>query len=377
MEINEKNLQAYVANNIIPKVKKWEKNQFIDRNIYIELGEKGFLGCNVPLVYGGSEMSMQSIGIINKEFSKASSSIRSVFTTHGMVQHAILKWGTETQRKKWLPKLTSGKLIGSFALAEDNSGSDAGNIAIDIQKEGNCFVINGKKTWVTLGGIADVFLVFGKYNGNTIALLVEKDESIQITRNTGLMGLKAAMIADVEFNRTIVSENNMIGSDEAGQKFILPSCLDYGRYTISWASLGIIEECVCICNSFSEKRVQFNEPIKNFELVQKMLTEMITLESVTLAYCKEVAKIRENADFDYVVETMKLKYFSTKTANKITNISMQVLGSRGFTDEYPVERFYRDAKANEIIEGTSQILEILISKNHIEKGMGSLYGRKD
>lgn len=350
--------------NILPDVEKSEKNGYIDRSLWSKIAKEGFLGANVPKKYGGSELSMLKIGILNEEFAKASSSIRSIFTTQGMIQLAILRWGSEKQKEKWLPELANGRLIGSFALAEEQSGCDAGNIEAVIKKENGDFILNGKKTWVTLGMTADVFLVFAKYEGNIVCVLVEDDKTVEKRYVDGLLGLRASMMGNITFNNTKVKMENMIGSTEAGLKFIIPSCLDYGRYTIAWTSLGISEACVSLCREYASQRKQFGKRIEEYQLVQKMLTTMIVLTRATEVYCQEVAEKREDFDSNFILETMLVKYFSTKVANKVTNLAVQIFGANGCCDKYPIERYFRDARINEIIEGSSEIHEIIIAGNY-------------
>ena len=353
-------ISEFLASYILPYAEKCEKQKFVDRSLFEKIAGEGFLGANVPKKYGGSELSMLQIGILSEEFAKASSSIRSIFTVQGMVQLAVLRWGSEKQKKKWLPEFSGGRLISAFALAEEQAGCDAGNLEAEIKKENDCFVLNGRKTWVTLGMTADVYLVFAKYEGNIVGVLVENDKTIKRQPIEGLLGVRASMVGNITFNNTKVPLENMIGSAEAGLKFIIPSCLDYGRYTIAWTSLGISEACVSLCREYASERKQFGKSIKEYQLVQEMLTKMIVLTRASETYCKEVAEIREKCEPNSILETMSLKYFSTKVASKVTNLAVQLFGANGCCDKYPIERYFRDARINEIIEGSSQMHEIII-----------------
>lgn len=355
----------FVNSNIMPCVKRYEEQESIDRCLFESIAKEGFLGANIPKIYGGSELSMIQIGILNEEFAKASSSIRSIFTVQGMVQLAILRWGNEEQKQKWLPKLTSGEWIGSFVLAEEQAGCDAGSIEAKVKKQDDYYVLNGRKTWATLGQMADVYLVFAKYSENVVALFVEKDKTVELQPVSGLLGVKASMIANITFHDTKVPAGNLIGSTEAGLKFIIPSCLDYGRYTIAWASLGISRACVSLCTEYATARKQFGQYLKEHQLVQEMLTKMIVLTRAVEAYCREVAMIREEGDSNSILETMSVKYFATKVANQVTNLAVQIFGANGCCDKYPIERYFRDARINEIIEGSSQMHEIIIAGNYL------------
>ncbi len=358
-------VSEFINSKVIPLVKKSEDQGYIERQLFCDMAREGFLGANIPKVYGGADFDMMKIGILNEEFAKASSSIRSIFTVQGMVALAILRWGNEEQRRKWLPKLASGELIGAFALAEEQAGSDAGNIQAYITKQNNRYILNGHKIWTTMGQIADIYLVFAKYKDNIMAVLVEKNDTIEIEPVTGLLGVKASMIANITYKNCIIPMENLIGTEEAGLKYVIPSCLDYGRYTVAWASLGICRVCVELCREYVSNRKQFGHYLKEYQLIQEMITKMVVMTKAVQLYCYEVAGMRERAEPESIIETMSLKYLATKIANMITNQSVQIFGANGCCDKYPIERYFRDARINEIIEGSSQMHEIIIAGNYV------------
>lgn len=264
-------ISEFLASYILPYAEKCEKQKFVDRSLFEKIAGEGFLGANVPKKYGGSELSMLQIGILSEEFAKASSSIRSIFTVQGMVQLAVLRWGSEKQKKKWLPEFSGGRLISAFALAEEQAGCDAGNLEAEIKKENDCFVLNGRKTWVTLGMTADVYLVFAKYEGNIVGVLVENDKTIKRQPIEGLLGVRASMVGNITFNNTKVPLENMIGSAEAGLKFIIPSCLDYGRYTIAWTSLEFRRLVFHYAENMLPKENSLAKALKNISWYRRCL----------------------------------------------------------------------------------------------------------
>jgi glutaryl-CoA dehydrogenase (non-decarboxylating) len=365
-QVNFQNkVSKFLQVNVYPKVNEYEKQGSFPKALISKMGREGYLGANIPKEYEGSNLGMVEIGILNEEFAKASSSVRSILTVQGMVALAILRWGNQEQKSKWLPKLVKGELVGAFALAEEEAGSDASNIQLEAVKKDNNYVIHGNKTWITMGQIADVFLVFAKCNQNITAFLVEKAEEITVEPIQGLLGVRASMLANAYFDHCIVSEKNRISMEGVGLQYIVSSCLDYGRYTIAWASLGICQACVDLSIDYVKSRKQFGSPLKEYQLIQKMLTNMIVYTKTVRLSCYYTAQLRDEGDPDFFIDTWSTKYLASKTANKVASQAVQIFGANGCFDQYPVERYFRDARINEIIEGTSQIHEMIIANSYL------------
>ncbi len=361
----QQHISKFLDVNVIPYVNKFEKEGSFDRELIFKMGQEGFLGANIPHKYGGSSLDMIQIGILNEQFARASSSVRSILTVHGMLGLAILRWGNEIQRNKWLPKLSSGEIVGSFALAEQEAGSDAGNIQMEAVKKDNHYILNGKKIWVTMGEIADLYLVFAKHNGNITAFLVEKNSSVLVESIDGLLGVRASMIANLTFRNCIVPEENVLGIEGAGLKYVAASCLDYGRYTIAWACLGISQACVDLCIDYVKKRKQFGVPLSEQQLIQQMITQMVISTKAVRLYCHDIARLREKGEPESIIETWSAKYLASKIVNEVVSKAVQIFGANGCFEQYPIERYFRDAKIHEIIEGTSQLHEIIIAGNYV------------
>lgn len=360
----QKYISKFLEVNVMPYVNKFEKQGGFDRVLIREIGKEGFLGANIPKEYGGSNLNMIQIGILNEQFAKASSSVRSILTVQGMLELAILRWGTKIQRNAWLPKLASGELVGSFALAEQEAGSDAGNVQMEAVKSDNHYILNGKKIWITMGQIADLYLVFANCNGKSTAFLVEKSPSVLVEPVDGLLGVRASMIANLTFHNCVVPKENVLGIEGAGLEYIASSCLDYGRYTVAWSCLGISQACVDLCIDYVKERKQFGVALREQQLIQQMITQMVINTKAVRLYCNNIAKLREEGDPDSIIETWSAKYLASKVANDVVSKAVQIFGANGCFDKYPIERYFRDAKINEIIEGTSQLHEIIIASNY-------------
>ena len=358
-------VETFVEECVLPISTECDAIEKYPVELIKQMGELGFLCPHIPMEYGGSELDYKSIGIINEVIGGASASVRSILTVQGMVALAIYKYGTENQKKKWLPKLSKGEIVGGFALAEENAGSDSSNLETIYQATENGYRISGKKIWVTMGQISNLFLVFAKKDSNFTAFLVERSRNgVEIEPVKGLLGLRATDVADVTFSDVMIPQENILGNEGVALRFMVPTCLDYGRFTVAWGYVGVSQACVSDCFSYVERREQFGSKIKDFEMIQSFLAKMIALTKAGRLMCINAAECLDTGDFNSIYETCLAKYFVSKACNKIAAMAVQVMGSNGCKKTYAVERYFRDAKISEIIEGSSQILEILLANNY-------------
>ena len=324
----------------------------------------GYLGALLPEAYGGREMNMVSLAMMHEEFGQGCSSLRSLLTVHGMAALAVLKWGTAEQREYWLKKLATGSAIGAFALTEPNVGSDAKSIETTAVLTDDGYILNGKKKWITFGQIADVFLFFAKLDGKPTSFLVEKNSpGLTIKPIGGLLGLRASGTAELNLVDCRIPKENLVGGPGFGLSHVALYSLDYGRYSIACGSVGIGQACLDECIHYSRKRKQFGEPLRQHQLIQKMITEMVVNVKAARLLCYHAGYLKDNGDPDSIMETWNAKYFASTMLDKITSDAVQIHGANGCSSEYPVERYYRDAKIMAIIEGTTQMHEVLIATN--------------
>ncbi|WP_242874808.1 MULTISPECIES: acyl-CoA dehydrogenase family protein [Clostridium] len=356
--------KIFVDKYITPYAAKNDVEEILQENIINNIKKKGYLGSMIPSNFGGLGFDSVTIGILNEEVGKGCSSTRSLLTVHGMVAIAINRWGTKEQKKYWLPKLAKGELIGAFALTEPNVGSDANSIETTAVLDGENYILNGNKKWITMGQIADVFLVFAKINGKTTALLVNKRaKGFSIEPMKGLLGARASMIAKLKFENCIIPKENLIGREGMGLSHVGLYSLDYGRYTIACGCVGLAQACLNESLAYCRKRVQFKVALREHQLIQKMITEMIVNIQAARLLCYNAGQLRDLKDPDSIMETWNAKYFASKMANSVASYAVQIFGAKGLSKDYPIERYFRDARVNEIIEGSSQIHESLIAKN--------------
>ncbi|WP_235074870.1 acyl-CoA dehydrogenase family protein [Paenibacillus alvei] len=354
--------REFVDQVIIPYSHKHDLDERIHPEVLQRLMASGYLGANLPEKYGGLGADNITLGILNEEMGRGCSSVRSLFTVHGMVALSILKWGTENQRQEWLPRMAAGEVLGAFGLTEPNAGSDAKSIETTALLDGDEYILNGKKKWITIGQIANVFLVFAKVEGKPTAFLVERNQAgLFIEPMFGLLGARASMIAELTFDNCRIPKKCLLGQIGAGLSHIALQCLDYGRYTIACGCVGLAQACLEQSISYSNSRIQFGKPIRENQLIQKMITEMVVNRKAARLLCYKAGYLRDKGDPDSIIETWVAKYYASTTVNKIASDAIQIHGANGCYRDYPIERFYRDARINEIIEGTTQIHEALIA----------------
>ena len=360
----KKEFSEFSKNKINPFAKNNDINEALDEGIVKSMKEEGYLGSMIPTEYGGKGFDSVTIGILNEEIGRVCSSTRSLLTVHGMVAIAINKWGTAVQKEYWLPKLAQGELIGAFALTEAEAGSDANSIKSIAIEDGNNYIISGEKKWITMGQIADVFLVFAKLKDKTTAFLIPKNtKGVTVKAMTNLLGVRGSMLAELKFDNCIITKENMVGREGFGLSHVGLFSLDYGRYTIACGCVGLGQACLDESLEYAKERIQFKAPLGNHQLVQKMIAEMTVSIKAARLLCYNAGKLRDDGEPDSIMETWCAKYFASKMVNDVSSKAVQIFGAKGLSKEYPVERYFRDARVNEIIEGSSQIHESLIAKN--------------
>jgi hypothetical protein len=368
LSAQQKNYQAgfraFVNQEICPDASEWDRKEFTPPELIKKVAEQGFLGVILPQEYGGKGMDIITYGILNEEIGRGCSSVRSLLTVHNMVSYALCKWGNKFQKGYWLPKLASGEIIAAFALSEPNVGSDAKSVETTATLTGDTYVLNGEKKWITYGQIADVFLVFAKCGGKPTAFLVEKNSpGLSIKPMFGILGTRASMVAKLQFDNCQVSLENLVGKLGFGFSYIASSALDYGRYSVAWGCVGIAQACLEACIKYTNERQQFGVYLKEHQLIRQKITQMITNVKAARLLCYQAGYLKDINDPTSITETSIAKYFASTVATKVANDTVQIHGGNGCSSEYPVERYLRDSKIMEIIEGSTQIQEITIAES--------------
>lgn len=329
-----------------------------------QLADRGYLGAVVPADKGGPGFDSVEFGLLNEELGRGCSSLRSLLTVHSMVALTISRWGTEALKAQWLEKLGQGQAIGAFALTEAEAGSDAREIRTEAIESGDDFVLTGHKKWITFGQIADLFLVFARNQRGHSAFVLERNTpGLTISPVHGMLGTRASMMAELRLEQCRVPKRNLAGALGFGLSHIASSALDCGRYSVAWGCVGIGQACLESCLQYASRRKQSGALLREHQLVQRMITQMVAGVKAARLLCYHAGQLRDAGDPASIIETSVAKYFACKTAAEIARDAVQIHGANGCSSEYPVERFYRDAKIMEIIEGSNEIQEITIAQS--------------
>lgn len=355
--------RAFVNSEIVPSADQNDREARTPPELLAKIAQSGYLGAMIPCQFGGQGWDMVTLGILSEELGRGCSSIRSLLTVHCMVAYALLRWGREEQRARWLPQLASGRTIGAFGLSEPQIGSDAKSIETSAEARGDFYVLNGHKKWTTYGQIAHLFLLFANCNGKVSAFLVERGTpGFSIEPLNGITGTRASMLGELFLRDCHIPKENMIGGRGFGLASVGTSALDIGRYTVACGCVGLAQACLDACVAYTSERRQFGAYLKDFQLIQHMITDMITYTQAARLLCHHAGSLKDAGDPSTIIQTWIAKYFASTSAVKAANDAVQIHGANGCTEAYPVQRYLRDAKVMEIIEGSTQIQQTTIAQ---------------
>ena len=353
--------RAFVAAEIAPCADRWDREEAIPAALVDELRRRGYLGSNVAKEHGGPGRDLITYGLLTEEIAKGCSSVRSLLTVHDMVAHAIHRWGSREQRERWLPLMARGEVLGALGLSEPNAGSDAKSVETTARADGDAWVLDGRKKWITFGQIAGLFLVLAQLDGKLAAFLVERDSpGLTVQPLKGVWGTRASMLAEVVMDGCRLPKGNLIGRPGFGLSAVVSTALEHGRYSVAWGSVGIAQACLEACQAYAAERRQYGVPIADHQLVRRMIADMIAGVRAARLLCLRAGWMRETGDPLAGGEVMIAKYFASTLATKSANDAVQIHGANGISDAYPVGRYLRDSRVTEIIEGSTQIQQINI-----------------
>jgi alkylation response protein AidB-like acyl-CoA dehydrogenase len=352
---------------IKPHVMEWDEKQEFPRDLFTQLGHLGLMGVLVPEEFGGSGLSyIEYVTIIGEIASVCGSIGLSLAAHNSLCTGHILQFASEEQKRKWLPDLASGRKIGAWGLTEANTGSDAGNMRCTAVKEGNEWILNGTKCWITHGISGDVAVVIARTGeprakDNATAFVVERGaRGFSGGKKENKLGMRASETAEMIFDNCRIPDSNRLGKVGEGFKQAL-KVLDGGRISIAALSIGIARGALDAALKYSKERHQFDQPISNFQGISfklaDMATELAAAELLTLQ-----AADRKDRGLPMTKESAMAKYYASEVAVRVSTEAVQIFGGYGYTKDFPVEKFYRDSKLCTIGEGTSEIQKLVISR---------------
>ncbi|MCF6222876.1 MAG: acyl-CoA dehydrogenase family protein [Flavobacteriaceae bacterium] len=361
-------IRDFAKQHIAPFMMDWDENQTFPIDLFRQLGEMGFMGVLVPEKYGGSGLGYHEYITIIEEISKVDSSIGlSVAAHNSLCTNHILEFANDIQKEKWLPKLASGAWIGAWGLTEHNTGSDAGGMSTTAVKDGDYYVLNGAKNFITHGISGHIAVVVvrtgekGDSKGMTTFVIEKGTVGFTSGKKENKLGMRASETAELIFANCRVHKDNILG--EVGQGFVQAlKVLDGGRISIGALSLGISKGAYEASLKYSKERIQFGKPISEFQGVSFKLADMATEIEASELLLHKAAFLKNNGEKVTKIGAMA-KMFASEVCVKIANDAVQIHGGYGYTKDYPVEKFYRDAKLCTIGEGTTEIQKLVISRN--------------
>ena len=343
----------------------------IPKALIDKLFENGFMGSYIPEEFGGAGMDYTSYAIIVEEISRGCASTGVLISAHtSLCTWPILNFGTPEQKKKYLPKLASGGVIGCFCLSEPNAGSDPGTLTTFAEDKGDHFEVSGVKNWITNGRDAGIAIVMAKttkttdHKGVTAFIVEANSPGFKVQKVEEKLGIKGSSTAQIWLDKVKVPKENVVGVIGQGFKVAL-STLDGGRIGIAAQALGIAEAAFRYARKYSKERIQFGKPISELQAVQFMLADMSTKIAASRLLIMHASYLKDNG-LPYSKEAAQAKVFASESCMSITTKAIQVLGGNGYSKEYPCERHFRDAKITEIYEGTSEIQRIVIAANELK-----------
>ena len=357
----------FTDNEISPVAGLNSRNHHFDTDLVAKIAAQGYLGAIVPQEYGGAGLDYVTYGIIGEEIGRGCSGMRTVISVQtSLVCSTILKWGTEEQKLRYLPKLCSGAWLGCFGLTEPDTGSGASNQKTRAVRSADGWTINGAKMWISLGNHAKLALIFAQTDPSLghkglACFLVETDQPGFVPSPIeGKMGLWASDTASIALDDVHAGPDSMLGGVGDGFKVAM-SALDSGRYSVAAGCVGICQASLDESVRYAQERTQFDRPIAGFQLVQAMIADMVVRTHASRLLVWQAGATKD-AGRPSTVETSICKYYASESAKWCSDAAIQIHGGAGYVDDHPVERFYRDARVTTIYEGTSQIQQLIIGR---------------
>lgn len=356
----------FLDKEVVARRRDWDRAESVDLGIVEKLGEMGFFGLTIPEQYGGLGGDYRTYCIGMEELGRADSAVRGVVSVSmGLVGKVILSHGTEEQKQRWLPRIATGAALACFGLTEPNTGSDAGNLETRAVREGDGYVLNGQKMFITNATWADLCLVFARTGGpgpkGVSAFLVPTDTpGFECREIKGKLGLRGQATGEIYLTDVRVPASALLGAEGAGFRIAMHS-LDKGRVSVGAGCVGIVMGCLEAVVEYTGQRKQFGRPLAGFQLIQDMIADIsVELDAARMLVWRAADLIEAGRPFG--VEASKAKYYASEAAVRAANNAIQIFGGYGYIDEYPVQKYLRDARVMTLYEGTSQIQKLLIGR---------------
>jgi acyl-CoA dehydrogenase len=367
-------IRRFVGDRLRPLEAQVADEDRVPDDVIAEMRELGLYGLSIPEEFGGLDLSMEEECLVAIELGRTSPAFRSAFGTNvGIGSQGLVMFGTDEQKQKWLPGIASGELVTSFALTEPDAGSDSAAVQTRAVREGDEYVLNGVKRFITNADTAHLFTVMARTDptkpgaAGVTAFIVERDlPGVTIGKPEKKMGQQGAKVCDVFFDNVRVSAFNRLGDEGQGFKIAM-QVLDRGRLHMAAFCVGVAERLIADSVLYASERKQFGQPIFNFQLIQGMLADMKTEALAARALALETARARD-AGRSVTLEASAAKYYASEMVGRVADQAVQIFGGAGYVADYGIERFYRDVRIFRLYEGTSQIQQVIIAREMQKRG---------
>jgi len=359
--------RRFVQNEILPRVAEDEKNHTFQKDLVNKMGELGFFGCPIPEEYGGSELGFLAHTVVTEEIAKASGSLRAAFNMQTMgTAREVLQYGSEEQKKEYIPKWVSAEYIGCIGITEPNAGSDVGSLKTRAEKRGDRYYLTGSKNWITYAQVADAGVIYAytdpskKYKGMSAFIVNLHSKGVSTGPTAEKLGWQACPTGEIFFDEVALPAENLLLGEGRGFECCMGS-LDNTRLTAAAGALGVSQGLIDEAIKYARERVQFGNPIGQYQMIQEELARMIVETEAARLLTYRCANQKDAGQVHNTLETSMAKYYASDVASRVADGALRILGAYGYSGEYPVERLLRDAKLPQILEGSANIMKMVIA----------------
>ncbi len=360
-------VRKFAEKEILPRVEEDENNHRFQRDLVNQMAELGLFGCPVPEEYGGNNMGYLAHAIVTEEIGRASGSLRVAFNMQTMgTALSVLKWGSDELKNKYIPALVSAEILGCFGITEPDSGSDTASMATTAVKDGNEYVLNGRKMWITWAPVADMSVVFAmtdkkaKHKGMS-AFVMDMDAKGVITETIKeKIGLWACPTGEIIMEDVRIPATNLLGEEGKGFGYLMQELIST-RLSAAAGAVGSCQAALDESIKYANERTQFGKPVAQFQMVQEVIARMVAETEASRALVWRCAMQKDKGLLNNMRETVLAKYYASKAADEVPNLGLEVLSAYGYSNEYPIARILRDGKVYKILEGATNIMKMILA----------------
>jgi len=360
--------RKFVQKEILPRVEEDERNHRFQDDIVRKMGGLGFFGCPIPEAYGGTDLGFLAHAVVTEEIAKVSGSLRAAFNMQTMgTAREIFQYGTEAQRQKYVKRFVSTEYLGCIGITEPNAGSDVGGMKTRAEKRGDKYILNGSKNWITYAQVADAGVIYAytdpsrPYKGMSAFIVDLHSKGVSTGPTAQKLGWQACPTGEIFFDEVEVPAENLLGGEEGRGFALCMGSLNNTRLTAAAGGVGAAQGLIDEAIKYARDRVQFGKPIGEYQMVQEELARMVVETEAARLMTYRCAMQKDAGKLNNALETSMAKYYACDVASRVADGALRILGAYGYSSEYPVERMLRDAKLPQILEGSANILKMVIA----------------